>query len=71
MGIRVIFTQTGWVVFWLFVNESIVTKNFFGRREENLSHNTWYHIGLTFSLENGMKVYRDGKEVKKLLLLTY
>ena len=71
MGLRVTFMQTGWIVFWLFVNESVVTENFFARREENLSHNTWYHIGLIFSLENGMKIYRDGIKVKGLLLLTY
>ena len=65
MGFRVIFMHhTGAIVFWLFVNESVVTKNFFARRDENLSPDTWYHIGLSSSLENGMKVYRDGEKVR-------
>ena len=42
MGFRVIFMHhTGAIVFWLFVNESVVTKNFFARRYENLSPDTW------------------------------
>ena len=71
IGFRVKFTQTGGIVYWLFVNESILVENFFTRREDNLSHNTWYHIGLSFSLENGMKIYRDGEKVTELLLPTF
>ena len=71
IGYRVKFTQTGGIVYWLFVNESILTENFFARREDNLSHNTWYHIGLSFSLENGMNIYRDGNKVKDLFSLKF